>query len=54
MAFGKAAAAVERGREAWSPLLAMMLLAAIMVLLGLTIPARFDGPLRRATEIVVG
>jgi hypothetical protein len=32
----------------------MMLLAAIMVLLGLTIPASFDGLLRRATGVVVG
>jgi hypothetical protein len=32
----------------------MLLLAAIMILLGLTIPASFDGLLRRATEIVVG
>jgi hypothetical protein len=32
----------------------MLLLAAIMVLLGLTIPASFDGLLQRATEIVVG
>jgi hypothetical protein len=30
----------------------MMLLAAIMVLLGLTIPASFDGLFRRATEII--
>jgi hypothetical protein len=32
----------------------MMLLAAIMILLGLTIPASFDWLLRRATEIIVG
>jgi len=32
----------------------MMVLAAIMVLLGLMLPASFDGVLRRATEIVVG
>jgi hypothetical protein len=31
----------------------MALLAAIMILAGLTIPASFDGVLRRATEIVV-
>jgi hypothetical protein len=31
----------------------MLLLAAIMVLLGLTIPGSFDGLLRRATEIIV-
>jgi hydrogenase-4 component F len=54
MAFGEPTAAAGREPEAWSPLLAMMLLAAIMVLLGLTIPASFDGLLRRATEVVVG
>jgi hypothetical protein len=32
----------------------MLLLAAIVVLLGLTIPANFGGLLKRATEIVVG
>jgi hypothetical protein len=31
----------------------MMLLAAIMILLGLTIPASFDRLLGRATEIIV-
>jgi len=54
MAFGEPTAAAGREPEAWSPLLAMLLLAAIMVLLGLTIPASFDGLLRRATEVVVG
>ena len=54
MAFGEPTAAANREPEAWSPLLGMMLLAAIMILLGLTIPAGFDGLLRRATEIVVG
>jgi hypothetical protein len=32
----------------------MVLLAVIMVLFGLTLPASVDGLLRRATEIVVG
>ncbi|HEY5617975.1 MAG TPA: proton-conducting transporter membrane subunit [Vicinamibacterales bacterium] len=54
MAFGETAAAASREREAWFPLLGMVLLAAIMVLLGLGIPASIDGPLRRATEIIVG
>jgi len=54
MAFGKPTAAAGREPEASSPLLAMLLLAAIMVLLGLTIPAGLDGLLRRATEIVGG
>jgi len=52
MAFGEPAAAASREPESWSPLLGMMLLAGIMILLGLTIPASFDGLLRRATEIV--
>ena len=54
MVFGEPTTAADREAEAWSPLLGMMLLAAIMVLLGLTIPASFDGLLQRATEIVVG
>src|SRR5450830_792624 len=54
MVFGEPTAAAGREAEAWSPLLGMLLLAAIMVLLGLTIPASFDGLLQRATEIVVG
>ena len=54
MAFGQPTEAAGREPETWSPLLGMMLLAAIMVLLGLTIPARLDGLLRRATEIIVG
>jgi hydrogenase-4 component F len=54
MVFGQPPASAGREPEAWSQLAAMMLLAAIMVLLGLTIPAGFDKLLRRATEIVVG
>jgi hydrogenase-4 component F len=53
MAFGDPPAAAGRQREARSPLLGMALLAAIMILAGLTIPASIDGILRRATEIVV-
>jgi hydrogenase-4 component F len=53
MAFGEPTAAASREPEAWSPLLGMILLAAIMILLGLTIPGSFDGLLRRATEIIV-
>jgi hydrogenase-4 component F len=53
MAFGEPPAAAGRQREARSPLLGMALLAAIMILAGLTIPASIDGILRRATEIVV-
>ena len=54
MAFGRPTDAAGREPEAWSPLLAMMLLAGIMILLGLTIPAPLDGLLRRAMEIIVG
>ena len=53
MAFGDPPVAAGRQREARSPLLGMALLAAIMILAGLTIPASIDGILRRATEIVV-
>jgi hydrogenase-4 component F len=53
MAFGRPAAAARREAEAWFPLLGMALLAAIMIVLGLTLPASVDGLLRRATEIVV-
>jgi hydrogenase-4 component F len=53
MAFGEPPAAASREPEAWSPLLGMLLLAAIMILTGLTIPAPFDGLLRRATEIIL-
>ncbi|MBI3045026.1 MAG: hydrogenase 4 subunit F [Betaproteobacteria bacterium] len=54
MAFGRPSAAAGRESEAWTPLLAMLLLAAIMVLLGISIPASVDGLFRRATEVVVG
>jgi hydrogenase-4 component F len=54
MAFGEPTAAASREPEAWSPLLGMLLLAAIMILLGLTIPGSFDRLLRRATEVIVG
>jgi len=54
MVFGAPTPSASREGEAWSPLFGMMLLAAIMILLGLTIPASFDGLLRRATEIVLG
>jgi hydrogenase-4 component F len=52
MAFGEPTPAASREPEAWSPILGMMLLAAIMILLGLTIPGSFDGLLRRATGII--
>ncbi len=54
MVFGEPTETASREPEARSPLFAMILLAAIMILLGLTIPAVFDGHLQRATEVVVG
>jgi hydrogenase-4 component F len=54
MAFGRPTKEAGRESEAWSPLLGMLLLAAIMILLGLTIPATIDGILRRATAIISG
>lgn len=54
MAFGTAAEGVERGREAPSPLVGMLLLAAVMLLLGVWIPLGADRVLSAATEIVLG
>jgi hypothetical protein len=54
MVFGEPTATAGREAEARSPLLGMLLLATIIVLLGLTIPASFGGLLQRATEVVVG
>jgi hydrogenase-4 component F len=53
MVFGTPTDTAGREPEAWSPLLGMALLGVIMVALGLGIPATFDEPLRRATEIIV-
>jgi hydrogenase-4 component F len=53
MAFGEPTPAAAREREAWSPIVGMVLLAAIMIALGLGIPGSVDGALRRATEIIV-
>jgi hydrogenase-4 component F len=52
MVFGRPPETAGREPEAWSPLLGMALLAAIMLLLGLTIPAGLHGLFRRAAEIV--
>jgi hydrogenase-4 component F len=54
MVFGRPTPAAGQEPESWSPLIGMILLAAIMIVLGLTIPASFDRLLQRATEIVVG
>src|SRR3970282_2770038 len=54
MAFVQPTAAAGREPEAWSPLIAMLLLAAVMILFGLTLPAGVDGLLTRAAAIVSG
>jgi hydrogenase-4 component F len=54
MAFGTAGGSVDRRREALSPLLAMGLLAAVMLLFGVWIPVRIDRMLQAAVEVVVG
>jgi len=54
MAFGTAGGNAERRREAFSPLFAMALLAAVMLLFGVWIPVRPDRMLRAAAEVVVG
>jgi hydrogenase-4 component F len=53
MIFGEPTAAAGREPETWSPLVGMIMLAAIMIVLGLTIPASVDRLLRRATEIII-
>ncbi len=54
MAFGVADKSADRAREARTPIVGMLILAAVMVLLGLWIPVRPDHLLARATEIVLG
>jgi hydrogenase-4 component F len=54
MAFGEAGPKVPRTREAASPVVAMLLLAAVMLLLGLSLPQDVDQMLSRATEVVLG
>jgi hydrogenase-4 component F len=54
MTFGTAEEGAERGREAFTPLVAMFLLAAVMVALGLWIPVRLDGLLSAATGVAGG
>ncbi len=54
MAFGVADGGAVSGREAASPILAMLLLAAVMLLLGVWIPLGPDRLLRSAAEIVLG
>jgi hydrogenase-4 component F len=54
MAFGTADASADRGREAASPLLGMLILTAVMVVLGVWMPLSPDRLLSAATEIIVG
>ena len=54
MVFGVAPASAGRAREAPLPLLGMLLLVAVMVLLGVYMPAGLDRVLARATEIILG
>ena len=54
MAFGEADGTVDRGREQRSSLAGAVLLAAAMVLFGVTMPGPLDHILTRATEIILG
>jgi hydrogenase-4 component F len=54
MVFGTAPASASREREPALPLVGMLLLVAVMVLLGVYLPAGLDRVLVRATEIIVG
>ena len=54
MVFGVAPASASRSREAPLPLLGMLLLVAVMVVLGVCMPAGLDRVLARATEIILG
>jgi uncharacterized membrane protein len=54
MVFGVADKAADRAPEARLPLLGVLLLAAVMVLLGVYMPASLNRVLMRATEIILG
>jgi hydrogenase-4 component F len=54
MAFGQADQNADRGREPRSSLVGAAVLAAIMVLLGVSMPWHIDRVLTRATEIILG
>lgn len=54
VAFGEPDQRADRSREAWSMLGGALVLAAVMVLLGVTMPAALDRILVRATEIILG
>ena len=54
MVFGSADQTADHRREARFPLLGLLVLAGIMILLGVTMPAGLEGILVRATESIVG
>jgi hydrogenase-4 component F len=54
MALGPAPPGRRREAEAKTPIAAMLLLAAVMLILGVSIPPAFDRMLAAATEVVLG
>jgi hydrogenase-4 component F len=54
MVFGEADKSADNSREAALPIVGTLLLAAAMVLLGVTMPWHLDRVLVRATEIILG
>ena len=54
MVFGVAGPEVSRERERVTPLVGMVLLAAVMLALGLTIPAPLNQLLEQAVEVILG
>jgi hydrogenase-4 component F len=54
VAYGVPGPEADRGQERWTCLLGAAILVAVMVLLGVTIPAEIDRVLTRATEITLG
>ncbi len=54
MAFGRAESSADRSREARTSLVGMLILTAVMLLLGVHLPAVYDHVLDRATEIILG
>jgi hydrogenase-4 component F len=54
MAFGHPGIRARRGGESASCVVAMALLTAVMLLLGLSVPATLNRLLERAMEVVLG
>ena len=54
MVFGEADKTTDHSHEAALPIVGTLVLAAVMVLLGVTMPFRLDRVLARATEIILG